>query len=61
MGKLLGSLEKSFYNIRSFLMGSSQEGSSRSEKINDIEQFHPDRLAQRILGMGDVVSFVELK
>ena len=29
------------------------------EKINDIEQFHPDRLAQRILGMGDVVSFVE--
>ena len=38
MGKLLGSLEKSFYNIRSFLMGSSQEGSSRSEKINDIEK-----------------------
>ena len=29
------------------------------EKINDIEVFHPDRLAQRILGMGDVVSFVE--
>ena len=29
------------------------------EKINDIEAFHPDRLAQRILGMGDVVSFVE--
>jgi len=29
------------------------------EKINDIETFHPDRLAQRILGMGDVVSFVE--
>ena len=29
------------------------------EKINDIEIFHPDRLAQRILGMGDVVSFVE--
>ncbi|MDO4197786.1 MAG: signal recognition particle protein [Erysipelotrichaceae bacterium] len=29
------------------------------EKIGDIEQFHPDRLAQRILGMGDVVSFVE--
>ena len=29
------------------------------EKISDIETFHPDRLAQRILGMGDVVSFVE--
>ena len=29
------------------------------EKIGDIETFHPDRLAQRILGMGDVVSFVE--
>jgi len=29
------------------------------EKINDLEQFYPERLAQRILGMGDVVSFVE--
>lgn len=29
------------------------------EKISDIELFHPDRLASRILGMGDVVSFVE--
>jgi len=29
------------------------------EKINDLEEFHPDRLASRILGMGDVVSFVE--
>lgn len=29
------------------------------EKINDLEEFHPDRLAQRILGMGDVVSLVE--
>lgn len=29
------------------------------EKISDLETFHPDRLAQRILGMGDVVSFVE--
>jgi len=29
------------------------------EKIGDLEVFHPDRLAQRILGMGDVVSFVE--
>ncbi len=29
------------------------------EKINDIEQFYPDRLASRILGMGDVVTLVE--
>ena len=29
------------------------------EKIDDFETFHPDRLASRILGMGDVVSLVE--
>jgi signal recognition particle subunit SRP54 len=29
------------------------------EKLEDIELFHPDRLASRILGMGDVVSLVE--
>jgi len=29
------------------------------EKLDDIEPFHPDRLASRILGMGDVVTFVE--
>ncbi len=29
------------------------------EKINDLDVFHPDRLADRILGMGDVVSLVE--
>ena len=29
------------------------------EKINDLEKFYPDRLANRILGMGDVVSLVE--
>ncbi|MBI5155141.1 signal recognition particle protein [Candidatus Poribacteria bacterium] len=29
------------------------------EKAADLEQFHPDRVAQRILGMGDVVSLVE--
>lgn len=29
------------------------------EKVSDLEIFHPDRLASRILGMGDVVSFVE--
>lgn len=29
------------------------------ERIEDIELFHPERLASRILGMGDVVSLVE--
>jgi signal recognition particle subunit SRP54 len=29
------------------------------EKIEGIDVFHPDRMAQRILGMGDVVSLVE--
>ena len=29
------------------------------EKITDLELFHPDRLANRILGMGDVVTLVE--
>lgn len=29
------------------------------EKLNDIEPFHPDRMASRILGMGDVLSLIE--
>ena len=29
------------------------------EKLDEIEQFHPDRIASRILGMGDVVTLVE--
>ncbi len=32
---------------------------STGEKLEAIEPFHPDRLASRILGMGDVVSLVE--
>lgn len=30
-----------------------------SEKMDGLEQFHPDRLASRILGMGDVLSLIE--
>ncbi len=30
-----------------------------SEKLTGLEPFHPDRMAQRILGMGDVLSLVE--
>ena len=29
------------------------------EKIDDLEVFHPDRMASRILGMGDVLSLIE--
>jgi len=29
------------------------------EKLSDLEQFHPDRMASRILGMGDVLSLIE--
>lgn len=29
------------------------------EKMDDLENFHPDRMASRILGMGDIVSLVE--
>lgn len=29
------------------------------EKIEDFEQFHPDRVAQRILGLGDIQSLIE--
>ena len=29
------------------------------EKLSELEQFHPERMAGRILGMGDVLSFIE--
>ena len=29
------------------------------EKLSDLEQFHPDRMASRILGMGDVLTLIE--
>ena len=32
---------------------------SIGEKVDDLDIFYPDRMAQRILGMGDIVSFVE--
>lgn len=32
---------------------------STGEKMENLDVFHPDRMAQRILGMGDVVSLVE--
>ena len=32
---------------------------STGEKLEDLELFHPDRMADRILGMGDVLSLIE--
>jgi signal recognition particle subunit SRP54 len=32
---------------------------STGEKLGDLEQFHPDRMASRILGMGDVLTLIE--
>ncbi|NLY18384.1 MAG: signal recognition particle protein, partial [Clostridiaceae bacterium] len=32
---------------------------SISEKLNDLEPFYPDRMASRILGMGDVLTLIE--
>jgi signal recognition particle subunit SRP54 len=32
---------------------------SSGEKLGEFEAFHPDRMASRILGMGDVLSFIE--
>lgn len=33
--------------------------SGTGEKLTDIEPFHPDRVASRILGMGDVLTLIE--
>ena len=32
---------------------------ANGEKLSDIEEFHPERMASRILGMGDVISIIE--
>jgi len=41
------------------VVGKPIKFASTGEKPGDIERFHPDRLASRILGMGDVVTLVE--
>ena len=33
--------------------------SGTGEKLDDLEYFHPDRMASRILGMGDMLSLIE--
>ncbi len=39
--------------------GKSIKFASVGEKISDLEEFHPDRMASKILGMGDVLSLIE--
>ena len=41
------------------VVGKPIKFASAGEKLDDLDEFHPDRLASRILGMGDVVSLVE--
>jgi signal recognition particle subunit SRP54 len=45
-------------SIRS-VVGKPIKFSSSGEQLDSIEPFYPDRLASRILGKGDVISFVE--
>jgi signal recognition particle subunit SRP54 len=41
------------------VVGKSIAFASTGEKIEDFELFHPDRLAERILGMGDIRTLIE--
>ena len=41
------------------VVGKPIKFSGTGEKLSDIEVFHPDRMAGRILGMGDVMTLVE--
>ena len=41
------------------VVGKPIKFSGVGEKLADIEPFHPDRMAQRILGMGDVMTLIE--
>ncbi|MCA0268900.1 MAG: signal recognition particle protein [Bacteroidetes bacterium] len=41
------------------VVGKPIKFASTGEKMDALQPFYPDRMAQRILGMGDVVSFVE--
>ena len=41
------------------VVGKPIKFSGTGEKLSDIEPFHPDRMASRILGMGDVMTLIE--
>ena len=42
-----------------YVVGKPIKFVSAGEKMDTLDVFHPDRMAQRILGMGDITSFVE--
>lgn len=42
-----------------YIVGKPIKFASTGEKMETLDVFHPERMAQRILGMGDIVSFVE--
>lgn len=42
-----------------YTVGKPIKFASSGEKMDALDVFHPERMAQRILGMGDIVSFVE--
>ncbi|MBR5227214.1 MAG: signal recognition particle protein [Clostridia bacterium] len=42
-----------------YVTGKTIKFASVGEKLNDLEVFHPDRIASRILGMGDVLSIID--
>lgn len=42
-----------------YVVGKPIKFVSTGEKLNTLDIFHPERMAQRILGMGDIVSLVE--
>lgn len=42
-----------------YLTGIPIKFSTTGEKLDDIEVFHPDRMADRIIGMGDILTLVE--
>ena len=42
-----------------YVVGKPIKFISTGEKLDAIDLFYPDRMAQRILGMGDIISFVE--
>jgi len=42
-----------------YVVGKPIKFISTGEKLDALDMFYPDRMAQRILGMGDIISFVE--
>lgn len=54
---ILINMKKKWQNLQ--VSGKPIKFVGQGERIEDLEPFYPDRMAQRILGMGDVLSFVE--